>query len=444
MRPSKAVLEQAPTTLFIHIDLGSGRTVPAAKLDYAVPQSGKPVWTLSYGERYRSRPDALPIDPVNLPLVDRPARKAGWPFGAIKDALPDRWGTRVFDAWFSEELREAGVAPRLPTVMDRLLHVRDDRVGALSFSLAANQPPQRHTINGRQDLPGRVQAMEDLEQGAPLTAKELAELGTGSGGARPKATFHEQGSYWLAKFAISADAGRDVPGWEAGAMNLLAMVPHVRVADVRLGDVAGRRTLFVRRFDREGEVRRHYLSAGTLLGCEATDTSGSYPEFAMVLRNLEVPVDDRIELYRRMVFNAMIGNRDDHPWNHGVVRTDTGWRLAPAFDVVPQPDMPAAQAMSMGRLGTMPTLENLVSTPSPFGLDMEQARSVVAEIAATVVACWRPMLQHAGVSDRQIEDLAPCFTLAEQAHAVFGGGEDAPRPEPSPDLEHPSPSPSGP
>lgn len=421
MTLKERVGDQAPTTLIVHLDLGNGRSVPAARLDcHEAAPGSKPVWTLTYGERYRSRADALPIDPLNLPLTDRPATKAGWVFGALKDALPDRWGTRLFDAWFAQKIRDANLPARQPTVMDRLLHVKDDRVGALSFSLSPSQAPHQHAMDERRDLPWRVRAMEDLEQGAPLTAQELAELGTGSGGARPKTTFREQGAYWLAKFGVSADAGLDIPGWEAGAMNLLAMLPQVRVAGVRLGDVAGRRTLFVRRFDREDIVRRHYLSAGTLLGCEVTDSHGSYPELALALRNIGAPITDRVELYRRMVFNAMIGNRDDHPWNHGVIWTGTGWRLAPAFDVLPHPAMPAVQAMAMGRLGGIPSLDNLLSSPAPFGLDPAEAKEIVAQTACTILACWRPMFEYVGVPEHQIHDLTASFDLARQAQASLG------------------------
>lgn len=402
--------------MVVHIDLPGVGVVPAAQLAVKAG-AGRPVWSLSYGQGYLARKEALPLDPVHLPLKDTVFEKVGWPFGVIRDALPDRWGTKVFDAWFAQRLRELGLPQRLPTAMDRLLQVKDDRVGALLFGVKPGEP-MVYPADGRGDLPGRVRVIEGLVEGKPTTTEELEEIGTGSGGARPKCSFSEHGELWLAKFGVSSDHGEDVPGWECAAMRLLAQVPGCRVAGVRLGEVGGRRTIFVRRFDREQTHRVHYVSAGSILGCEPTDSTGSYPDLAIALRQIGAPREDRVELFRRMVFNVMIGNRDDHPWNHGILVTPAGFRLAPAFDVVPQPAMPAMQAMDLGRLGRQPTLENLMSSRAAFGLnEPEQAMQCLGEVAAVVAAGWTTFLEAEGVPASQVERLAAVLSLAREIEA---------------------------
>ena len=168
----------------------------------------------------------------------------------------------------------------------------------------------------------------------------LVAPGASLGGARPKANFADSdGSLWIGKFP-ARDDDRDVAAWEFVAHTLAGQagveVPPARL--VRLNNAF--HTFCVQRFDRVGNVRRFYASAMTLLRKEHSEGT-SYLELAQFLRDAgdaQHVSTDLAQLFRRVAFNVAIGNRDDHLRNHGFLLGQTGWRLAPAFDVNPNVD----------------------------------------------------------------------------------------------------------
>lgn len=137
---------------------------------------------------------------------------------------------------------------------------------------------------------------------------------------------------------------------------------------------------------------------------------GSYREIAGFLRRHSAAhLGDRIELFRRMVFNVLVGNRDDHLKNHALIhRPGAGWRLTPAFDVVPQPDMDPVQAISVGRHGTTASLSNCLSQCGEFGLAEESARTLVEAMVARLRG-WRAFFADLGVDRQTIGQLERAF-----------------------------------
>jgi len=170
---------------------------------------------------------------------------------------------------------------------------------------------------------------------------QLIAPGSSLGGARPKANYRTpNGSAWIAKFPSRTDR-RDVSAWEH-VYAQLARAAGIDVPETELLDVAGpARTFATRRFDRTTDGRRLYASALTLTGRITTEGA----DYADIARAITANVaaasvrDDLAQLYRRMTFNVLAGNRDDHMRNHGFLRTATGWRLAPAFDMNPAREM---------------------------------------------------------------------------------------------------------
>jgi serine/threonine-protein kinase HipA len=175
----------------------------------------------------------------------------------------------------------------------------------------------------------------------------------------------------------------------------------------------------VESFDREhtesGYLRFGLISALTMLDCDENPLDRerwSYPLLADQLRRWsEKPMDDRIELFRRIVFNAAVTNNDDHPRNHAMRRTARGWRLTPAYDLVPVALVSLERrdlAMTIGTYGRTASIYNLLSQCQRFGLTAEAARKEIDAVVATV-RTWREHFLACGVSAKDIEYIAPAF-----------------------------------
>lgn len=407
--------ESLSTFVFVQLP-GSEEVVVAGR--YALDPVG--VGSFVYGRSYLEREDAFALDPRNLPLGDRRFRTTlnRGLFGALRDAAPDAWGRLVMTRWGSPE-----------TELDFLLGTSDTRVGALSFAHSTDAPqvdwssalpldqiaPSMHAAADFQaELAGHSEV--------PAIDPRLLDPGSSLGGARPKTTvMDEDGQLWLAKFP-----GRGDP-WEnavvEGGLLMLAQACGIRAPETRLMEVEGRRVLLIKRFDcRPGPTRRAFLSAHSLLGLDAGVTpqerlGWSYNDFAHLIRaESDAPGQDAEELFRRVVFNALTSNEDDHPRNHAMIRTEAGWRLSPAYDLTPSVTKSLEtrkHAMRVGRLDDVdPRLmrrRNLVSAAGDFLLDEAAAEQIVDEIRDTVVSRWRDVLSFAGATEQTLDLVAHAF-----------------------------------
>jgi serine/threonine-protein kinase HipA len=271
-------------------------------------------------------------------------------FGVLRDASPDSWGRRVIE-------KRAGKA-RLDE-MDYLLHSPDDRAGALGFGLNVEPPAPLRNFNRTMDL-SRLQELADLivadeepAESTPAARADLAQvqdlllIGTAIGGARPKALVQDADALWIVKFNRKDDT------WNQArvehSMLELARECGLVVSQSRLSAIADRDALLVRRFDREhtaqGYRRARMLSALTLLRAEDAYQDRerwSYMTLAEELRRISAqPTVDAPELFRRMAFNALISNLDDHPRNHAVIVLNQDWN-SPAGDLTPSCSEPRA------------------------------------------------------------------------------------------------------
>jgi serine/threonine-protein kinase HipA len=343
-----------------------------------------PVGSFTYGRHYLARPDRLPIDPVALPLQPKrfdTAYLSGW-FSVLLDAGPDAWGRRLID-------RSAGPQDE----RGYLLKARGQLVGALAFSETQDAPPPPAHSTTPPTFEYTLALHAKVEQGAKLSAAETEQLlgEAGSGGARPKLTLEENGSLWLVK-GSSVNDNPDyspVPCVE-GALLTLADACDIRVPRHDVRRIAGSPVLLVERFDRyrldDGSFGRwRYASAQTLFWSKPEvarySYQGSYTNLARHLRVWERnPDDDVRELYRRVVFNALVGNTDDHDKNHGVIANAGGdFVMAPAFDLTIS-STPGARnylALSFGESGGDISLENLLSNCELFGYTPGGALEIV-------------------------------------------------------------------
>lgn len=322
--------------------------------------------------------------------------------GAVDDARPDRWGERV--------IRLLDRPPRL-SVLDYLFFAGDERFGALGVSVEAG----RYVARASDPLPrlADVQEMQrlvdQLQRGeaVPEDRRRLITPGATLGGARPKALLELDGQPCVLKFG-EADDVVDMPIVEHASMTLAAQA-GIRVAATRALALPGNHALAVQRFDRMAGTRRHALSAHVALRAAAEEPG--YPALAQWLRRRGETAGDRHlaqmhELFRRMVFNILIDNTDDHEKNHALLMTPGGaYELSPAFDVVPAAQSLGYQQMRVGADGTDATLDNALSECRQFGLERAAAIDEVRRVC-DVVAGWQAHFRRAGVGERDVAELA--------------------------------------
>src|SRR5262245_36408572 len=265
-------------------------------------------------------------------------------FGAIGDSAPDRWGRALMKRVERRRADAAGTAPRALREIDFLLLVDDAaRLGALRFAEKEGGPFLREEgvkrIPPLVELPKLLVAAEHVMDGKDTDEdlKLLLAPGSSLGGARPKASVVEKdGHLAIAKFPRQDDEYNTVV-WEAIAL-ALARKAGIVVAEGRIETVADKTVLLLRRFDRDGHKRIPFLSAMSMIGSKDNETR-SYMEIVDALRQHgAAPKADMEALWRRVVFNILISNTDDHMRNHGFLYDGPdGWRLSPAYDINPTP-----------------------------------------------------------------------------------------------------------
>ena len=344
----------------------------------------------------------------DLPIIEGQLFSAGLRNsapGAIDDARPDRWGERI--------IRHIDRPARL-SILEMLLFAGDDRFGALGVSTSGEQYLPRclepyPTLN---ELAALARAIEDLQSQAPLTpaAQRLIQPGVTLGGARPKALLQTDNGPCLIKFSELQDTV-DTPLIEHATMTL-ARAAGIKVATTGVLPLPkrhskARHALTIERFDRVGDYRLHCLSAKTVLS--AAGLPESYGALATILLRLGHPDQQsamREELFKRMVFNILMDNTDDHERNHCLrLNFDGYYELAPAFDVVPTLQNLGYQSMVVGRKGSESTLENALSELGEFGLKRPRAVALI-QIVAQAVDGWAAHFAKYGVCAADMAQLA--------------------------------------
>jgi serine/threonine-protein kinase HipA len=308
--------------VFIHPP-GQRDAVPAGRLEL-IERNGELLTSrFQYGRQYLQRAEALDVDPVSLPRAEETATARepihGLPlFGAIRDASPDAWGRRVIE----NRLRRPGPLSEL-TYLD---HAGSDRAGAVDIRANRDSPPRPSTLATSLELQYLLEAVERVEAGDPVPAQLAVyfEGGPTMGGMRPKAVVTEGGREFVAKFPSTSDRRFNVPAIEYATLELARDV-GLDVPATRLVALDGQRSaMLIERFDREpvpgGQARRHMVSALTMLGVpEMASPDQSYAAIAQVISRRCAAAhvqSDRIELFKRMVFNILVSNNDDHLRNH--------------------------------------------------------------------------------------------------------------------------------
>jgi serine/threonine-protein kinase HipA len=353
--------------------------------------------SLRYTDSWLQRGFPLSED---LPLIDEeflPAEK-GAAVGAVDDARPDRWGERV--------IRFIDKPARL-SLLEYLYFAGDDRFGALGVATSANEYLPRRlgplpTLKDADELHELIRKVQNNEP-VPPAQRRLITPGATMGGARPKGLIDIEGHQWVIKFSDGDPA--DTPLIEHASMTL-AQKAGIRTAQTMPVRLTHGHAVAISRFDRRGALRLHSLSAGTAL--RAAGERFGYPELAQLLRRRGVTDGDAYvaqmrELFRRMVFNILIDNTDDHEKNHALLMTDAQqYELSPAFDVLPSGQALGFQQMRVGEQEADSTIANALSMSAMYGLTKNEAVKE-AEAVARVVDGWKQHFTASGVTSGDID-----------------------------------------
>ncbi|WP_372827273.1 type II toxin-antitoxin system HipA family toxin [Polaromonas sp.] len=386
-----------------------------------------------YTPAYMGRPDAVALDPVVLPFTKRikgtsVQSNSGIP-GVILDAAPAGYGADRLNA----------VAKRELNVLELLQAGLADGAGAIEVcadierKIATWRPP------AIKDLMDVIGELEDTAPASRAIRRLLEDESTSAGGERPKITVQDGQRLWLAKVQDRGDVPH-LPAKEFVVMDL-AREAGLSVPKIQLLGDEKRKVYLIERFDRGGSpfkpTRMHCASAHTILGLDGSgdhdNPRRSYLVIADMLRRWQPKaghVEDLHELWRRMTFNALVGNTDDHPRNHAFILSNGVWRLSPAFDMTPQPKAAGLLSLACDEYGSREcTPERLLRSASHFELDMESAVAWLTRAATLIASEWAKRMSAVNVDADAIEYVSPAFklshALAENPEAIYKAAEAA-------------------
>ena len=336
----------------------------------------------------------------DLPLIDEeflPTEK-GAAVGAVDDARPDRWGERV--------IRFIDKPARL-SVLEYLYFAGDDRFGALGVSTSPDEYLPRRlgplpTLKDADELHELIRKVQNNEPVAPVQ-RRLISPGATMGGARPKALIDIAAEQWVIKFSDGDPA--DTPLIEHAAMTL-AQRAGIRVAQTMPVRLTHGHAVAIKRFDRHAGLRVHSLSASVAL--RAAGERFGYPELAQLLRRRGVTQGDAYiaqmrEVFRRMVFNILIDNTDDHEKNHALLITDAQqYELSPAYDILPSGQALGFQQMRVGEQEADSTVANALSMSPMYGLAKNEAIKE-AQAASQTIDGWKEHFVACGVTRGDVD-----------------------------------------
>lgn len=415
------------------VSIGAGERYAAFQYDPAFARSG------------------IEVSPRRMPLREEPYRFPGLPEdafrglpGLLADSLPDRWGTALVNSWLAAQGREESSFD----VVQRLCYVGTRGMGALEFE-PAREPVAAEAAELQFDALVRL-ASEALAERSRFVAelakdpeeeaiRSILAIGTSAGGARPKAIIAynqltgqvrsgqiDAGGgfrHWLLKFDGVADAGdhglTDPQGWCAVefAYSIMAGAAGVEMSECRLLEEHGRRHFMTRRFDRpERGGKLHMQTVGALEHVSYNEPgSYSYEQALLLLRRMDLSTPVIEQLLRRMIFNVVARNQDDHVKNIALLMDRTGaWSLAPAYDVTwawkPGNVWLESHQMSINGKRDRFTVSDLREVARVAGVKQGRAEAILDEVAKAVRS-WRAIAAEVGVEERMAAQIAASHRL---------------------------------
>lgn len=407
-------------TVYIHLKEGP---VPAGILTMQI-QGRYTSSEFAYGNKYLERPDAVSLDPIELPLPP-PGKTTIYEtknspiFNGIRDASPDKFGRYLLKKKYSH----IGLDE-----FDYVAASGYDRVGALAFGESPTSGIGIWNTETFVSLPGPekyldlAQILKALEsEDRPDNPEFQMLMGSGPsmgiGGARPKGTVIWNGSLYIAKFPTSSDS-YNICLAEYATMRM-AKECGISTPKVSIATIEGKTIYLVERFDRiiSGDQktihRLPFHSALTMTGLHELEFAKfSYWEIVDAITQFSSSASrDRKEMFRRMVFNIFCNNNDDHLKNHGFIYCGNGkWDLSPAYDIVPFPQSTKVYALllQIGEEGKTASISNALSGAKHFGLKNSEAEQIIEEVRE-VTKNWKDFFAECGAEEQDIDSLSSCF-----------------------------------
>ncbi|NDD59000.1 MAG: type II toxin-antitoxin system HipA family toxin [Chlamydiae bacterium] len=402
--------------ILVYVDLG-GIPMKVGQL-WGRFRNGRESMSFEYDRDWLNHPKRFSLDPA-LKLVagsfhaasDKPL------FGAIDDSAPDRWGRLLMRRSERKNAEHEKRTARALKEIDFLLMVDDEgRQGALRFKREEQGPflttydknhiPPLVSVGKLLSAASHVMQDSDTEEDLRL----LLAPGSSLGGARPKSSVRDKdGHLAIAKFPRKDDE-INIIAWEAVALSL-ANKAGIQVPEWRMETVARQQILLSRRFDRKKNIRIPFLSAMSVLGAKDNEMH-SYLEIADAIRQMSAsPKEDLEALWRRIVFNVLISNVDDHLRNHAFLYSGlSGWRLSPAYDLNPTPTdiKPRILSTAIDLIDPSASLDIAVSVARYFDLDNSQIRNIFKEVGSATTL-WREEAAKLKIKKTEIDRMASAF-----------------------------------
>lgn len=382
---------------------------------------GKKAFSFEYDKKWLKSAQQLVMDP-DIQFYSGPQYPNNKEnFGVFLDSMPDTWGRTLMKRRAAQLAREK--VEKAPTLyeIDYLLGVYDEsRMGALRFKTEPDGPflddsknnptPPWSSVRKLQEAAKNFENNTDNEEIKEWLAVLMAP-GSSLGGARPKANIlDEHGNLWIAKFPSKNDT-IDKGAWEYLAYRL-AINSGIEMAPSRMEKVTGNyNTFFTQRFDREKGERIHFSSAMTMTGNNEDtirDNPASYLDIAAFIQSNGIHIEENLhQLWRRIVFNVVISNTDDHLRNHGFILTPKGWVLSPAYDINPSIDK-SGLALHIDMDNNVLDLDLVQSVGEYFRLNEKQMGLIIEEVL-DAVRQWKKIANEIGISRTEQELMAAAF-----------------------------------
>ena len=317
------------------------------------------------------------ISPFELPLrsgvfIAKPRPFDGG-FGVFDDCLPDGWGLLILDRY----LQQQGINPRNLTLLDRLALVGSTGRGALEFR------PDKSVVSKQEYADFEKLALEaeqilDSDDYSGEGIEEFQHRGGSPGGARPKIFTRYEDKEWLVKFRAKQDPKRI--GCDEYNYSLLAKECGIVMPETRLFED---KYFGVERFDRTPDGKLHVVSIAGLIGADYRMPSIDYSHIFQVCAALTHSVAELWRVYRLMVFNYLIENKDDHAKNFAFIYRDSEWHFSPAYDLLPSDGMNGYHTTSIND-SIEPTKDDLLAVAVKAGLNKKEAEKIYSEIEERV------------------------------------------------------------
>jgi serine/threonine-protein kinase HipA len=409
-----------------------GKTIGAVSLP-----DGEDVASFEYGAAFAQ--SGIQIAPMVMPLSRRVYRFPelarptfhGLP-GLLADSLPDKFGNALIDAWLASQGRQPGSF----NAVERLCYTGERGMGALEFAPAIGPRAKQTThieVSTLVELASEVLThRNDLQasfaaEGREEALRDILRVGTSAGGARAKAViaWHPETNevrsgqikagkgfeYWLLKFdGVSGNKDKELEdpkgyGLIEYAYYLMALDCGIDMSECRLFKENGRSHFMTRRFDRLATGEKLHMQSLCALAHYDFNMAGaySYEQALLAMRQVQLPMQAIEQLFRRMAFNIVARNQDDHVKNIAFLMNKAGeWSLSPAFDMTysfnPSGAWTASHQMTMNGKRDHFTLEDFNACARTASMKRGRAAKILAEVQATV-AEWPSFAETAGVPD---------------------------------------------